>query len=294
MKALTLLVCVCALVGLIAPLPAAGKLAANKLAANKLAANSLSSTRLEALSETAAILSTADGREVYAYMVSCALAEGTEIEAHDVYECVDTDNDPDTACVMQRANDPYCIDGTCTFQGALGLADHWRDKKLTKEGQGWVSACLFARVNLFVTAEGISLRGEHPGLTIGNAERSNFTLQEGAFWGNVFRNTKDDSIDWNACMGTDQALVSPDPDTGGGINLRDCTEPSPDDPSITNCGFHYAGECAGLIDQPQNGKKPKKAKLVCEDVDPIDGFYMGCLGSAGGRAQQVITVYVGN
>src|SRR2546425_621994 len=60
---------------------ATNRLATNRLATNRLATNALSSSRLEANPETAALLASADGREVYSYLISCALPEGTTIEA---------------------------------------------------------------------------------------------------------------------------------------------------------------------------------------------------------------------
>src|SRR6516225_9613772 len=69
---------------------ASNRLASNRLASNRLASNGLVETRLQANSETADMLNTADGREVYSYIVSCALPEGTTIEA-------DVPGDEDTA-----------------------------------------------------------------------------------------------------------------------------------------------------------------------------------------------------
>src|SRR5689334_2750421 len=59
---------------------ASNRLASNRLASNRLASNRLASNRLASNSlaltanpETADILSTAGGRELYSYIVSCAL-----------------------------------------------------------------------------------------------------------------------------------------------------------------------------------------------------------------------------
>src|SRR5262245_16012580 len=170
---------------------AANRLAANRLAANRLAANALSSTKLEANTATAEILATEDGRDVYAYLVSCALPDGVSIQA----------------VVPGAADSPYCNNGTCTFPGNMGLADYWVDHKLNPHGQRWVSACVLARVNNFDIAEGISLRGAHDSLTFTSAELQTYTAQEGAFFGNIF--TGDAPIDWNACRGEDKAATGP-------------------------------------------------------------------------------------
>src|SRR6516165_1899681 len=91
------------------------RLASNRLASNRLASNRLVETRLQANSETADMLNTADGREVYSYIVSCALPEGTMIEA-------DVPGAEDTA----PPNTIYsCNKGHCVFSGSVGLAKHW-------------------------------------------------------------------------------------------------------------------------------------------------------------------------
>ena len=119
----------------------------------------------------------------------------------------------------------------CTFTGALGLAQHWIDRRLDPKGQRWVSACLLARVNFHDQAEAISLRGLAPELTVNTDEQEIYTVEEGAFFGNL--STDDEGpIDWNACRGEGQASGE-----FGGLALRDCTEEDPGNPGKTFCGF---------------------------------------------------------
>jgi len=257
---------------------ASNRLAQNKLASNKLASNALSATRLEAIAETAEMLSTADGREVYSYIVSCALSEGTTIEAV-------VPGAPDTGPL-----DSYtCQSEHCTFQGGLGLAQHWIDRRLDPKGQRWVSACLFARVNLHDTAEAISLRGLAPELTVSQDELELYNAEEGAFFGNLF--TDDDGpIDWNACRGRAEAAGG----ESGGLALRDCTEPDPLDPTHTLCGFNDAGDCADFTPE-------FPSPYACRSSDPDEGIYGDCHAAPGdGRwpglhtYREIITVYVAN
>src|SRR5215472_1301088 len=56
---------------------ASNRLASNRLASNALAGEKLATVRLQANSDTAELLGTADGREVYSYIISCALALNT-------------------------------------------------------------------------------------------------------------------------------------------------------------------------------------------------------------------------
>lgn len=255
---------------------AANRLAANRLAANRLAANSLSSTKLEANLATSEILQTEEGREVYAYLISGALPEGTSI----------------VAAVPGAVDSGYCTNGTCTFQGSMGLADYWVDHKLNPQGQRWVSACVLARVNGFETAEGISLRGPHDSLGVSLAEMGTFNQQEGAFFGNVFTaDTADAPLDWNACQGEDKAAAGPGSGSGGGLDLRICAEPDSLNPGKTRCGFTYAGDCASFTTVPE--------PYSCKSVDDVQGFYDDCHASAGDghwpgtkTYREVITVYV--
>lgn len=254
---------------------AANRLAANRLAANRLAANALSSTKLVALQETADLLQTAEGREVYSYIISCALPSGTTIEA-DVEGAADTETETYS-----------CLSEHCTFRGVVGLAEYWIDHRLAPRDQRWVSACLFARVNVHDYAEAISLRGPHDSLTVGVDEAELFTLEEGAFYGNVFTD-EGEPIDWNACEGASQAAGE-----SGGLAFRDCTEEDPDNPGQTYCGFNYAGDCADFSPE-------FPSPYACESFDTGAGVYDDCHAeSADGHWQgakkyrEAITVYVG-
>lgn len=143
----------------------------------------------------AEILSTADGRDVYSYIISCALRDGTTIQAQ-VPGAADT-APPDTNYT--------CSNGVCTFLGSLGLADYWVNRRLDPQGQRWITACLLARVNANNLAEAISLRGLAPQLSPTGEEITLYTVQEGAFYGNVFADG--DDIDWNACRGADASTA---------------------------------------------------------------------------------------
>src|SRR5262245_20068259 len=153
---------------------ATNRIATNRLATNRLATNALSSNRLEANPETAELLATADGREVYSYLISCALPDVMTIQAT-------IPGAPDTSPPTTNYS---CSNGTCLFAGSLGLAEDWIDHKLASKDERWISACMFARVNANDTAEAVSLHGNHPGLAVSTDEAQIFTVEEGAFYGN--------------------------------------------------------------------------------------------------------------
>ncbi len=214
------------------------KLAANKLAANKLAANKLAANKLQLNNLAAAdLLATDEGREVLSFIVSCAIEEGQTLVG--TYAGVDYE-----------------------FFGDIGLANKWLDQPVDQKGEGWVSACLFSRVNAASVPIPISLRGAHPALVTDATEVAEWTLQEGAFYGNFFTD-EGQPIDWNACRGRDQAAGET-----GGLVARDCAEPDPANPGLTLCGFNYAGDCGNFAEH-----------YACKKFDTKGTFYKKCAAS---------------
>lgn len=221
------------------------RLGGNRLGGNRLAAGHLASARLSndtlVLDTDAAglLLDTEEGREVLAYIISCAAPEGTIL----------TVENPAPGAPSE-------------YFGSLGLAKKWLDRPLDRAGAGWVSACLFARVNANQESVPISLRGSHAQLYTTEDEAAEYTLQEGAFWGNYFTPLHK-PIEWYACRGRGQAAG----ETGGLVD-RDCTEPDPANPGKTLCGFTYAGDCfghRGACDKEKNGNYSE-----CEADDDDD------------------------
>jgi len=238
---------------------AANRLAANRLAANRLAANRLAANRLAAnLATVGALLETPEGREVLSFIVSCALPG-------------------DVVLVAEKDGVTY------EFPGEIGLAPQWEHAALNKAGQGWVSACLFARVNAHDVALPVSLRGAHKQLATTEEERAGWPLEEGAFYGDFFR-PLEEPIVWIACRGADQATLG----EVGGLVDRDCAEPDPANPGFTLCGFTYAGDCGDFA-----------AEYACEDFNEDGTYYRRCHEApvaghhrCGQTFHQVITTYV--
>ena len=86
---------------------ATNRLATNRLATNRLATNALSSSTLEASQASLEMLSTADGRELFSYLVSCALGPEVTIQAL-------LPNAPDSAPPDTNYS---CLNGVCSFEG---------------------------------------------------------------------------------------------------------------------------------------------------------------------------------
>ena len=141
-------------------------------------------------------------------------------------------------------------------------------------------------MNAHATAEPISLRGDYPALALSPGEAEAYTAEEGAFYGQVFT-TDDEPINWIACRGQGQAAGE-----FGGLVVRDCAEPDLlNDPTRTQCGFKYAGDCADFT-------PVFPSEYACKKFD-TDGFYAQCHDQPGlhkwptaEKFKEVITVFV--
>jgi hypothetical protein len=239
---------------------------ANRVTVNRLPATRLSTSRLSDgtlsvnMDSAGKLLSTEDGREVFSFIVSCALPSDIMLSAD--------------------------VDGTTYgFSGELGLAPEWLTSSLTSEGQGWISACIFARVNANDVALPISMRGANLALATDADERAAWSVEEGAFYGNLFT-PMDQPILWVACRGAGQASGE-----FGGLIERDCAEPDPGNPGFTRCGFIYAGDCGSF-----------SSNQACEQFSAGGSFYRRCHeapltspvknGGSNPLFSQVITTYV--
>ncbi len=180
------------------------KLGANKLGANKLGANKLGANGLA----TSDMMATADGREVYSYVVGCALPAGQSIVAKDA------------------AGVSY------SFTGAIGLAPGWATRAPTISERRWVTACILARTNYYGVSVQISLRHDTNTALLSTAtERSQYSAVDGAFYGDMFASTQT----MFACSTRSWSPFSSN-------SLRMCALSS--DSMKTDCGFTYAGPCA--------------------------------------------------
>jgi hypothetical protein len=213
----------------------ANRIIANRIIANRIIANRLSAHRMTVNMNTAGeLLETDDGREVFALIVSCAMPDDVSLTA--------------------------TVDGIdFEFFGELGLAPQWLHTRLDRAGQGWVSACMFSRVNAQEVAIQISLRGPSRALDVSDDERAEWSLEEGAFFGNFFGRL-DRPLQWFACRGRDLAKGQ-----AGALAERDCAKPDPANPGFTLCGMVFAGDCGNFA-----------ADRVCESFSKHGTFYREC------------------
>lgn len=220
---------------------AANRIAANRIAANRIAANRIAANRFEANIESMGeLLESAEGQELLAFLISCALPEGESLVAPDL-------------------SFPGAPD--IEFFGEIGVAPDWATEPLDANGRRWVTACILSRVNDNGVSVEISIRGPNAALASTPGELATWSVEEGAFYGDIF-GALNKPLEWYACRGADQAAGET-----GGLNDRDCTEPNPANPGHTMCGFIYAGDCADFA-APKN-------KYACEAYSD-DGYYENC------------------
>ncbi len=266
---------------------AANAIAANAIAANAIAANAISEDVYLIAANN--LMDTTERRELLKYVVGCAIPAGVTL-------------------VGTHAGVTY------EFHGDIGLAPRWIKRSLRETEERWVSACLLSRVNRFGVSVTISIRGPHKALKVSEPEAEDYSVEEGAFYGNVFRGANEPLV-WNACRGRDEVTGE-----SGDLDLRDCAERDPSNPGFTLCGFKYAGDCDDWA-PPKNAyacKKFRKAPkshghddddLHGDDDDEDDddrsgssysgGYYEDCHDAPGlgkwpnaERFKEVITVFV--
>jgi hypothetical protein len=216
------------------------RISTNSLMPSQLFNGQLTTDQLTATS-AAAMASSDDARATLGYAVGCALDASQSIT--------------------------FTVGGTAyTEAGSIGLATDWTSGALSATEAAWVSACVFSRVNLEGVSVTISDRGSASALAVTADEAQNWTLEEGAFWGNAFVDLGD--MAGFACMGVDQAAD----DTQGDLPERRCAQPSAGDASTSPCGFHYAGSCSA----------------VCAAGSP----YAGCAFASDAAASAVVTTFL--
>ena len=193
---------------------ASNRLASNRLASNRLASNRLASNSLGAAALTSsALIETADGREVFSYIVNCALPENQSLS------------------VADSAGTSY------EFTGEIGLAPNWATNTPTVAERRWVTACLLARTNYYGVPVQISMRGSHAALSATHGETSVFNVAEGAFYGDLF---DDREQSWFAC-GSKRYTTALAADA-----QRTCTISQ--NGVTTMCGFTYTHFCGTALD----------------------------------------------
>jgi hypothetical protein len=217
------------------------RIAANALSPAMLAYTALTTAQLDGTG-AAAMGANASARKVLNYAAGCALD------------------------ATQTVN--FTVGGVnFTLYGTMGMVPAWTSRALTTDEAAWISACVFARVNLTSATITISARGSMSGLSSTSDELASYRVEEGAFWGNAFVDLG--SLQEYACNGVDQAAN----DTYGDLPLRQCAQwDGVAGSNLTPCGFHYAGLCT----------------TACSTTGP----YANCSFQGGSAQADVITTFL--
>ena len=152
------------------------------------------------------------GRQTLKYLASCALKEGMVLTAEHQGERLE-------------------------FPGGLGLAPAWHQRALNSAEQRWLSACLLARTNFFGVPVQLSMRSDFPSNAPGLHELTDadapYTLEEGAFFGNLFSPKPTRYVCGPQHDAQKRALFE--------AKKRLCALPN--ERGISACGMVYVGEC---------------------------------------------------
>jgi hypothetical protein len=172
----------------------------NAMSLNALSMNGLA-LGTTSIDESEACQTTSQPLQLMQYTVGCALGPDQEVTVH--------------------------LDGAeHRLRGEMGLAREWAEQPCDETCQGWVSACLIARINARGERVEISMRGDHPALAVDRGEAAAFPYEEATYYGSVFA----DSIQLNACLPEGNRELE-----------RVCGE-------ADDCPVQIAGSCAELCD----------------------------------------------
>lgn len=189
-------------------------------------ANTLDTANATAMAETW------DNRMTLTYAIGCALAAD-----HRVHVIVD--------------GIPHA------FAGLFGLADSWTSSPLTAPQRHSVSSCVLARLNEYGLSVKLALRIASPEGGVVSSELGGYTLQEGAFFGEIFSGYPRYA---GACSGTGTAPWT-----------RQCAQPGASGAGC--CGLDHVGACA-------------------EACTLQNGYYVSCIGNDGVTYAESTTAYL--
>lgn len=120
-----------------------------------------------------------------------------------------------------------------TYAGLLGLAISWRTQALDTAGQEWMTSCLGAHLNGYMTPAALLLEGKRTGFYFNSTLQQSYDMRDSITWGNIF-NT--DTPRMFVCAFDDAANICSGASVPSLVNNRVCDE-------STWCGLVYMGNC---------------------------------------------------
>ncbi|MCW5809293.1 MAG: hypothetical protein KIT31_43470 [Deltaproteobacteria bacterium] len=136
-------------------------------------------------------------------------------------------------CALPQA-DAIVVDGT-RLDGYYNLAPAWATGSCGESCQRWMSACLLSHANANGTPVPLGLHADRPADFAPAAELAQFTFQEAAYYGNLWRG------ELHACVGT--GMLDQGIDLQRFFNGRVC--------GLGGCDIVNSGPCKGLLGNSQ-------------------------------------------
>jgi hypothetical protein len=218
-----------------------------------------------------------------------------------IYECA-MPNDPALTTTLDPSG------AAVTLTGAIGLginADDtgwWESGKCDETCQRWVSACVLARTNAYGVHVGVSLRaplgaparilqalGQDPvtGAVLDSSEQSDFTLREGAYYGNIFATTPTTPVP----AGYTGPATGPIQNTP---QYFACAGPASNIPEITKRFCSSSGDNEIIKVTGSCLTTSSSSPGACDGEDLTSGAMHGCSTrtSTPTKYDQVLTVYL--
>lgn len=216
-----------------------------------------SADEIRAADEHAALLSLGEsGQSLLEYVASCAL--------------------PESETLVASAPEG---DGERALPGRIGLAPEWAEGACDESCQRWISACLLAHANGDAEPFPIALQGDHPELVWPESLAEEFSVEEAAFYGNVFA----EGPETYACIG--RGLFD-----GSWTGQSSYLEGRICGLTGSGCGLETTGTCHSITGDGIADSS------TCERGGEGETPYAQCsTGASGGGAdayEEVITVYL--
>jgi len=188
----------------------------NAIQVSALLSSPLTQSSLIATQQPGGPLEDPSARQLFSYVVSCALPKGAELTYTDAQ------------------GNAY------TFDGDLGVAQEWgkRGGKCNETCRQWVSGCVLSRVDYLGQHVNISIRGVNPALKATPQERHDYPHREATYFGNIFSQPQRLFACLSPGQTSDPRVCGPSLDSCGIQFLGSCDEicsgPTADG-AFTNC-----------------------------------------------------------
>ena len=139
--------------------------------------------------------------------------------------------------------------------GRFGLAASWQTGAPDTTSKEWVTSCLAAHLNGYMTPTTLLLEGNHDGLYFNSQLQASYKKRESITWGNIFDTPPNDTPKVYVCHFDDLANAC-GASTTSAVNHRVCDD-SPD------CGLIPMGNCNTACSWPTSAGGSANGYWTC-------------------------------